>query len=256
MHPDLDPAKFKKRECVASEANPNPTPIIIACDETGSMGRYAEQLIKHDIGVVMKKIYDRKPVPDPQIMAVALGDAYFDSSPIQATQFEASIAIAKQVENFYLEGGGGSNQGESYPLAWILAAYKTKCDSIRQRKGRGFLFTIGDECPLPKITKDQIRKFLVLEAQCDMDARILLDAVQKDWHVFHLIVKPVCSQPVVDTWKEWLGQNAIVINDTTKLAEGIVALIQLVKSGDPDEVVGSWSGVSEVRDIVLQAAGR
>lgn len=241
IHPDLDPSKFKKRECVESDANPNPTPIIIGADETGSMGALAEQIIKHDLGLIMKEIYDRKPVADPQILCMALGDATCDRAPIQCTQFESSIVLAEQMKNFYLEGNGGGNGGESYPLAWFFAAYKTRCDSIKKRKGRGFLFTIGDECPLKNISRDAIKRFLNMDAECDMDARVLLDAVQKDWHVFHLIVKPVDSQPVVSTWREWLGERAIVVEDTSRLAELIVSIIQLVKGADADEVVDSWS---------------
>lgn len=254
IHPDLDPAKFLKRECVASDANPNPTPIIIGCDETGSMGIYAEKIIKRELGVIMKEIYDRKPVPDPQICCLALGDANCDTAPIQATQFEASIVLAEQVKHFYLEGNGGGNNGESYSLAWFFAAYKTRCDSIKKRKGRGFIFTIGDESPHAVITSGQIKRFLNLDAPYDIDTRVLLDAVQKDWHVFHLIVNPVGNQKVEERWKELLGERAVLVRDTTKLAEGIVSIIQLVKGAHIDDVVRSWDGDTSlaVRQIADQ----
>lgn len=227
MHEDLDPAKFKKRESVASAANPRPTPIILASDVTGSMGAVAEQIIKTDLGTIMKLIYDRRPVDDPQVLCAAIGDAECDRAPIQATQFEASIVLADQLKNFFVEGGGGGNGGESYPLAWVLAAYKTKCDAIRKDGRKGYLFTIGDECPLPKIDRRRVAELFGLPApEVDIRTDRLLAEVQKDWHVFHLIVNPVGSQPVVSAWRELLGERAVVLNRLSDLPEVIVSLIE------------------------------
>ena len=145
MSPDLDPTRIKYRESCDSEANPHSTPIILAVDETGSMGVLAEIIIKQGLGTIMKAIYDRRPVSDPHIMCMALGDAFTDVAPLQVTQFEASVEpLTNQVRKIYLEGNGGGNGGESYALAWLFTAAKTKCDAIKQGR-KGFLFTFGDE---------------------------------------------------------------------------------------------------------------
>jgi hypothetical protein len=244
---------FKFRESRDSENNPNSTPIIIGADETGSMGVLAEIIIRTGLGTIMKEIYDRKPVTDPHICCLALGDAACDYAPIQATQFEASIVLADQVQKFYLEGNGGGNGGESYPLAWLFAYAKTKCDAIKRGR-KGYLFTIGDECPLDQITKQQAQRFLGLNIEQDMDARTILEDIQKDWHVFHLIVKPVPHQPVVSKWREWLGERAIIVPDTSRIAEGIVSILQIVEGQDPGSVASSWHGNTStvVREIADQ----
>ena len=171
-HPDLNPTKFSVRESVDSPANPNSTPIIICVDETGSMGHLATTIIKQGIGVIVEGIIDRKPITDPHILLAAVGDAYCDTAPIQTTQFEADIVILQQIEKFYLEGNGGGNGGESYPLIWWFALNKTHCDAINIRNKKGYIFTIGDESFHPVLTKEHLNNFLDGHAEADIDVTL------------------------------------------------------------------------------------
>ncbi len=260
MDPDLDPSKIKFRESRDSAANPNSTPIILAVDETGSMGILAERIIKTGLGTIMKAIYDKKPVSDPHIMCMGLGDAYCDEAPLQVTQFEASVEpLVKQVEKIWLEGGGGGNNGESYPLAWLFTAAKTKCDSIKRGR-KGFLFTIGDESPLPTITKDHSERFLGIPAERDMDARVLHDFLEKDWNIFHLITETSATsmQGAVEKWRNIMGERAILVKDADKLAEVIVSLIQAVAGQPKEDIIQAWDAPTQVivRGVVEQFAGR
>jgi hypothetical protein len=246
MDAGLDPLKITVRESVDSEANPNSTPIIIAVDETGSMGQLAEIVIKKGLGVVMGEIYDRKPVSDPHVMCMGVGDAEYDEAPLQVTQFEASIVLTEQVEKIYLEAGGGGNRGESYNLAWYFAAFKTKCDAITKRGRKGYLFTIGDEAPLPGLTKEQIKRFVGDDLQDGLSNEDLLAVLSPNWEVFHLIIKPVSSQPVKQAWTDLLGQRAISVSDHEKLAEVIVSTIQVTEGHDVGAVTSSWSGDTSI----------
>ena len=255
MHPDLDPARIEFRESCDSVNNPASTPIILAADETGSMGVLAEHIIKRVLGVVMREIYDRKPVTDPHIMCMGFGDAYYDRAPLQVTQFEASVEpIVEQVRKIWLEGGGGGNNGESYMLPWLFAAYKTRCDAIRLRHRKGYLFTIGDESPILTIQREHIQRFVGLPAERDMDAAAFLADVQKDWHVFHLIVKPVGNQDVVANWRRILGERAIMVDNIENMAESIVSIIQVSEGQGGGDVVASWTGPAQIaaRRIVTQ----
>jgi len=245
LHEDLDPARIAVRESCDSPANPLSTPIILAVDETGSMGELAELIIKKDLGIIMQEVYDRKPVTDPHIMCMAVGDAYSDRSPLQVTQFEASIVLADQLKNFHLEGNGGGNGGESYTLAWYFAAFKAKCDAQIKRGRKGYLFTIGDEAPHDKLTKDQIKHFVGVDAESDMETKDLLSIVSQHWEVFHLIIKPAYPRAVT-TWRALLGERAIEVDDHTKLAEVVVSTIQVIEGADADQVASSWSGGTAV----------
>ncbi|MBZ0186346.1 MAG: hypothetical protein K8F91_08875, partial [Candidatus Obscuribacterales bacterium] len=151
MDDDLDPAKMTIRESCDSNMNPLSTPIIVAVDNTGSMGFLAEHLIRKGLGVLIEEIYERKPVSDPHLMCMAVGDAWCDRAPLQATQFEADIRLADQLSKFFIEGGGGGNRFESYNLPWYFAATRTRCDSYLKRNKKGYLFTVGDEPPPPSL---------------------------------------------------------------------------------------------------------
>ena len=259
LAPELDPARIKYRESCDSEANPQSTPIILAVDETGSMGVLAEVIIKQGLGTIMKAIYDRRPVTDPHILCMALGDAFTDSAPLQATQFEASVEpLTNQVRKLFLEGNGGGNGGESYALAWLFAASKTKCDAFA--KGRkGFLFTIGDEAPHRTVTREQAQQFAGVSVEADLDARSLLGALKDDWQVFHLIVETSSTQEqnAVQKWRELLGERAIVVSDVERLPEVIVSLVQAVAGTSPDAIVESWdeTAAPAVRGIFDQIVG-
>lgn len=254
MHEDFDPAKVEFRESRDSDKNPESTPIVIGSDVTGSMGMLAEQIIKKDLGPIMEMIYDRKPVTDPQIMLAAIGDTECDSAPLQVSQFEASIVLAEQLAKFYLEGGGGGNGGESYPLLWVFTGYKVKTDIIKKRHKKGYIFTIGDESPLLTISKGDLKRFLNLDAQADMHVPTMLKTVQQDWHVFHLIVKPVPSQQVQKDWEALLGDHAVMVQDLSKLADGIVSIIQIVEGQNVPEAQTEALALTNLHNSVARAA--
>lgn len=248
LDPELDPTKFSVRESRDSDHNPKSTPIILATDVTGSMGYLAEQIVKSGLGVIMKEIYDRKPVSDPHVMCMGIGDTFVDSAPIQMTQFEAEVdPLTRQLEKVYIEHGGGGNGGESYLAAWYGAAFKTACDAFKKRRKKGYLFTMGDERCHEILTGSQIKTFFRgSENPRDLTARQLLDAAQKDWEVFHLIVGGHTVHRSEPAWKNLLGERAIVVSDDSKLAEIIVSTIQVVEGASVADVAGSWSGDTSV----------
>lgn len=249
MDETLDPIKIVCRESVDSPSNPNSTPIIIGVDETGSMGELAEQIIKHGLGVVMKEIYDRRPISDPHILIAGIGDSVCDQAPLQVTQFEAGVdELTKQVEKIFLEANGGGNNGESYPLMWYFAAHKTKCDAIIKRNRKGYLFTVGDERFLPTISRAEIKKVFGDDVESDIKIPDLLDLVQKHWEVFHVVVETNSTrqQDAIKHWKDLLGQRVLTLPNKDALAEVIVSAIQVIEGEDPDKVAGSWDGSKAV----------
>ncbi|HVZ40009.1 MAG TPA: hypothetical protein VHI13_12085 [Candidatus Kapabacteria bacterium] len=252
IHPDLDPLNIRVRESVDSDANPASTPIILAVDETGSMGILAEIIIRSGLGTIMEEIYDRKPVSDPHIMCMGIGDAFSDQAPLQVTQFEADIVLANQLSSIFLEGNGGGNGGESYLLAWYFAAFKTRCDAQTKRHRKGYIFTIGDEAPHPLLTKEQIGHFIGDKAEADMTSAGLLATVSQNWEVFHLIVQPAYPEAIT-RWRELLGERSIEVADYNKLAEVIVSTIQVIEGQDAAKVAASWN--SDTALVVANAIG-
>ena len=241
MKSEFDPKGVAFRESCDSEEHPNSTPIIIGLDVTGSMSSVLETVSKR-LGDTITEILKRNPVSDPQVMFAAFGDAVYDSSPLQVTQFESDIRIAEQLNDIYFEKGGGGNGGESYALPWYFAARHTKIDSFDKHGKKGFIFTVGDECCLDVLTKDQIKEFIGDDVQADITAAEILSEVSRKYEVYHLIVDPVAYQDPQKSWKDLLGRNCVNVEDIDKIPEIIVSILELHAGKTVDEVVDSWDG--------------
>ena len=134
MDSELDPKNVKMRESRDSNDNPNSNAVIIGLDVTGSMSNVLDAIAKNGLNTLATEIYNRKPISDPHLMFMGIGDVEVgDIAPLQVTQFEADIRIAEQLEKIYFEKGGGGNSYESYALAWYFAGLHTSIDCFEKR---------------------------------------------------------------------------------------------------------------------------
>ena len=250
MKDAFNPKGVKFRESCDSAEHPNSTPIIIGLDVTGSMSSVLETVSKR-LGDTITEIMKRNPIEDPQIMFAAFGDAECDRCPLQVTQFESDIRIAEQLNDIYFERGGGGNGGESYALPWYFAARHTKIDSFDKHGKKGFIFTVGDECCLPVLTKAQIKNFIGDDIEANITAEEILTEVSRKYEVYHLIVDPVPYQDPQKSWKAMLGKNCINVEDIDKIPEIIVSILELHAGKSVADVVDSWDGSTAV---VVQSA--
>ncbi len=258
INADLNPFGIKVRESRDSDHNPESTAIIVGLDVTGSMGMIADVLARQGLGTMVEEILARKPVSDPHIMCMGIGDVLCDQAPLQVTQFEADIRIAKQLEQLWLEKGGGGNNCESYTFPWYFAAMHTAIDCFEKRGKKGYLFTIGDEEPPSDLPGKAIAQFLGGQTQRNFSSKELLTLVSRMYHVFHIIVEEgsyALSHPreVRKQWTNLLGQRVIGLSDHTKLAEVIVSAIEVNEGRDRDQVVKSWSDQTAL--VVQRAVG-
>ncbi|HCB15330.1 MAG TPA: hypothetical protein DEP36_17430 [Gammaproteobacteria bacterium] len=255
---DLNPFGVVTRESRDSALNPESTAIIVGLDVTGSMGMIADALARKGLGTMVEEILARKPVTDPHMMCLGIGDVLYDQAPLQATQFEADIRIARQLERLWLEKGGGGNACESYNLPWYFAAMHTSIDCFKKRGKKGYLFTVGDEEPPCNLPAKAIARFIGDRVQHDFDSHELLTMVSRMYHVFHIIVEEGSHarhdpRGVRNTWTHLLGQRVIGLSDHTKLAEVIVSAIEVNEGHDRDRVVSSWSKKTAM--VVQHAVG-
>lgn len=259
VEPDFLPPNFRgPRESRDSDDNPRSTAIIIAGDVTGSMGQLAGLLIKSGLARFAEQVYERRPVSDPHIMGMAIGDAAYDHAPIQATQFEADIRIVQQFEQLYVEGGGGGNDSESYHLPWLVAAGLTSIDCWDRRREKGVLFTYGDEESPQPLTSEECRRCLgttLPRGMTEITARQALDAVSQRWDVYHLIIEEGdyarrSPDRVLRSWTRLLGQRAIRVADHRKLPEIMVSILQMRGGADASAVRSSWD------DATARVVGR
>ena len=251
VKPEMEPVGVKYRESCDSAEHPNATPIILALDVTGSMGSVLETVSKK-LNTLILEIYDREPVKDPQIMIMAFGDVECDRHPLQVSQFESDIRIARQLNDVYFERGGGGNQGESYTLPWYFASRHTKIDCYEKRGKKGFLFTIGDEPYLGILSQKAIYRFVGDDIGADLTAEELLTEVSRQYEVYHLMIEEgsgmrgVGGDAVIRKWTNLLGQRAVSVSDCTKIPEIIVSVLEVAAGRDAEEVIDSWDGSTSV----------
>lgn len=242
----FNPAKIALRESRDSEHNPESTPIILGLDVTGSMGIIAEKMARGELGKLMDGIFTSKPVTDPHIMVMAIGDATCDRAPLQVSQFEADIRIDESIKDLWLEGHGGGNRFESYDLPWYFASTKTATDAWEKRGRKGYLFTIGDEPPpaaCPYSTARFEGVFGPSQDAASYNTRVALTNAQEKYNVFHVIVEQGShcqhhgAASVVRDWSDVLGKRALPLRNYEHLSEVILAAIEVSEGADPVEVI-------------------
>lgn len=244
----LDPKKFSIRESVDSADNSESTPIIIGLDVTGSMAPVLDAMARKGMKIVCEEIYKRKPVTDPHICTLGIGDVECDRYPFQATQFEADVRIFEHLEKLYLEQGGGGNDHESYILAWYFATHRVKSDSFTKRGRKGFIFTMGDEEITQKILSEAFREHLNEGQMPDMTCQELFDLAFPEWEIFHVIIKEGSHasrafDKVKQSWENVIGvQRTIPLDDHTKIGEVIVSVLEIASGKNLSKVVDSWDG--------------
>jgi hypothetical protein len=255
--PEFDPTRFKLRESRNSPLNPQSTPIMLGLDCTGSMGMVVEQMRK-GMGTLLGEIIERKPVSDPHVMALAVGDFTCDRAPIQATQFESdATVIGRQVEDLWLEGGGGGNHFEGYLGPLYMAAMRTDTDAVREGR-KGFIFTVGDEEPQQVLCASEVKRFFGDSIQHDLTADELVSLASRGWHYFHLMVAEGShmryrAAEVRKAWSGLIGQHALLLADHSRMAEVIISTIEVITGRDKDAVANSWSGKTGL--VVREAIG-
>ena len=211
----MNPKGVKIREARDSEEHPESFPIIIALDETGSMGHIPELIIKKILPDIMESIMNAG-VKDPQVMFMGIGDCCFwEEAPLQIGQFESSDELMeKWLTKVYLEHKGGGNGTESYPLAWYFASRHIVTDAWEKRQQKGVLITIGDESCQKILLKEQLDKYVGDYPEADVPASELLERVREKWNVFHIHCNGGSYRASETNWEKLLGSNLVVSVDS------------------------------------------
>ncbi len=231
-HPDMDPKELTLRESRDSELHPESIGVVFALDQTGSMGHIPEMLAKEELPHFMETIEDGDFVRDPQLLFVAIGDATQSNevAPLQVGQFESEATLMDTcLTNIFLEGKGGGNDGESYDLAFYVAARHTSMDCWEKRGRKGYLFVTGDEPPLKEVGAQHVKRLIGTPLQEDIPFKNIVEEASKTFHSFFLIPDVVRGERCSRRWRDVLGDNVIVMEDpkdTCLVAATLVGLTE------------------------------
>lgn len=288
-HENLDPKRVAgdaspfagkvMRESCDSDEHPESLAIAVFFDVTGSMGvqpRIIQQKLPKLYGMLLEKGY----VEHPQILFGAIGDAYSDRVPLQVGQFESDNRADEDLENIFLEGGGGGGNHESYELAAYFMAEHTAIDCLTKRGKKGYLFIIGDERVYTSVNRKQIADLIGDDGlEADIDTKEMFAKVREKYDVYYLYCSAASydRDTVIGTpgetgggsygdnaylWGDVLGQNAIVLEDTEAVCETIALTIGLqegvidIDAGlDHLRELGTESGTTEAVGKALATVG-
>lgn len=224
IHPEMNPRGVTLREARDSDIHPESFPIILGLDVTGSMGTIPEFLVRKTLPELVQGIIDAG-LPSPAIMFMAIGDHINDRAPLQISQFESGDEeLDMWLTRVWLEGHGGGNNGESYPLVWDFAHRVCVTDHWEKRGKKGIIITVGDEpshSTYPSSALAQITGNGDIATFTDKEA---LERVQEKWRVFH-ILPGTESWNGKAYWNELLGDNAIWAESKESVAQTIKEIV-------------------------------
>lgn len=226
-HELMNPKGVKLRESRDSADHPQSIGIAFTLDVTGSMGEIPKILATQQLPVFMKILMDCQ-LPDPQLLFVAVGDAFSDRAPLQVGQFESTAELMDQWLTWsFLEGGGGGSGQESYELAMYFLAMHTEMDCMVKRKKRGYLFMTGDENPYPMLSKNIVEHVIGDRLDEDIKCQEVVAELQKTYTPFFLIPDLGRARRCERTWRDLIGDHVICLEtpaDVCYAAAGAVLL--------------------------------
>ncbi len=231
VHQTLDPQGVTFRESRDSAEHPNTTSIVVMFDVTGSMREVPVTLQKKLpdlLGMLLRKGY----ATDPQIMFGAIGDATCDAVPLQVGQFESDNRMDENLENIFLEGGGGGQRTESYELAMYFAARHTAMDCWAQHGRKGYFFMIGDEMAYPFVKKSEVNSHIGDGLERDIPVVEIVHELQQRYHVFYVLPKAASyggDKEILGFWRALLGQNVLELDETEAVCETIALTIGMME---------------------------
>jgi hypothetical protein len=244
-HPLMNPKGVRVRECRDSADHPNTTAIVFALDVTGSMGAIPKGLATKDLPSFMK-VLTGCTVPDPQLLFMAVGDAFSDRAPLQVGQFESTAELMDQwLTRSYLEGGGGAWGKESYELAMYFLAQHTEMDGLEKRRKRGYLFLTGDELPYETLSRHVVETVIGDNLDADLKVEEVVAELVKSFIPFFVIPDQGRRNGCERAWRDLLGDHVLCMDEpgdicfvaagAILIGEGIArnedALVQLLRVG-------------------------
>jgi hypothetical protein len=276
VHDLLDPKKVAGaasplagqlvREARDNDEHPNSVPIIVAFDETGSMGS-VPVLLQKKLAELFALLLRKGYVEDPQLAVGAYGDLEIgEVAPIQIGQFESDNRADETLDNIYLEGNGGGNGHESAAGIWYYAAAYTATDAWEKRGKKGYLFTVGDETT-GGVRKSHWKHYVdpnsTLEG--DLTAQEVADLAKERWDVYHVIINNTAArgQRSIEHYETLLGKDHVIVLENEDTVCEAIALVIGIAEGSIDldqgledlDDVGSTADRGEVSKALARFGG-
>lgn len=194
------------------------SPLVIACDVTGSFGTWPQ--------VIFSKLpyldLEGKEYlgADMEISFCAVGDTTSDNFPLQVQRFGSGPPLKDNLSALKIEGGGGGGSCESYEIAALY--YARNVDMPNAVKP--VLVFIADEAPYAVVTRTAAKS-----AKVDLERDIGVDQVFAELKArfsVYLVHKPYTVGNTRAEWVRLLGEDRIAdLQDPERVVDVIFGLL-------------------------------
>ena len=232
------------------------SPLVIACDVTGSMGEWPATIFSKLPYLDLEgQEYLGK---DMEISFAAIGDAYCDKYPLQVRKFTKGKNLEKTLKELIIEGGGGGQTNESYELAATYYARNVEMPNAI----RPIMVIIGDEGVYDYVDKRQAKEFANVNIEGRLSTKNLFDELKNKYSVY-LVRKPYQTSSrdgmssidtkIYNQWSELLGADHIaILPDAGRVVDvifGILAKETDRKEYFKEELVGRQKD-NQVKEVM------
>ncbi len=227
---DAVTAKKSRDDLVpASLRTESESPLVIACDVTGSMGEWPATIFSKLPYLDLEgKEYLGKSM---EICFAAIGDAHSDSYPLQVRPFCGGKGLEKRLKELVIEGGGGGSTQESYELGALYFARNIEMP----RAVNPLCIIIGDEGLYSYADKDQASEWARTTLEGRTSTSQIFEELKRKYNVY-LVRKPYgdssanvmdsTNQRIYNEWVALLGADHIAdLPDAGRVVDVIFGIL-------------------------------
>ena len=249
----------KVRRSLVTEEHPNPRPIAIGIDVTGSMRPAHEEFITGSTTHMLEVLHELGAQGDfyPQVFFAALADRDDRHGSMQLGHFESDNRMYHQLASFERGGGGGSAQmHEAGYLDYLFfLAFKTDPESVAKLGKKGHAFLIGDELPTKRITVREARDMYGVDIERDMGFDVILARVLERYHVTYLHTQTMAygsqgDAEALETWRRLMPEGRVHTLDQTATGAAYVIATQV---GIDEELMTRESALKHLVEVGTEA---
>jgi hypothetical protein len=152
----------------------------------------------------------------------------------------------ENLENLFLEGGGGGQRTESYELALYFAARHTSIDCFEKRGRKGYLFLIGDEMAYEKVNQPEVQGIMGDGLESNIPLEEIAREARERYNIYYILPKNASyggDRQILGFWRKLFGENVLELENADAVCELIALTIGLNEG-----IVNLQSGADDLRD--------
>jgi len=199
------------------------SPLVIACDVTGSMGEWPATIFSKL--PYLEKEGQEYLGESMEISFAAIGDAVKgDKYPLQVRPFVQGTGLADEIKALVIEGGGGGGGQESYDLA---AEYYAENVDMPNAVRRPIFIFIGDEGLYDELTPSNAQDYAQVKLKQNINLEEIFNNLKKTYNVYVVRKSYGSSDSYIQAqWARLIGEDHICpLDDANRVVDVIFGIL-------------------------------